>query len=810
MSHDQNLSNQIGTGTNPSTDTHSSDAPVRRHGAICNSAELQQFLDLLEEGGNFCFRTVSQDRIGRKSSSLVDVKRRNANGEGAYVVVNAGGQTDNEIDRIRAVYVDLDGSPLEPVMECSLEPHIVVQTSPGRYHAYWIVDDLPVSDFTPVQRCILQRYAGDPRVFNPSRVMRLPGLLHHKYKPYLSHIIHQSNAQPYTGEQIKSEFPPVPDTGNSRVQRQTEISSTDPVVIALRDHGLIRRIRQDGGYDVDCPFAKDHTTAGGVSETTYFPPHTGGFKSGKVVCQHAHCNNRDMSDYRAALGLSSRSSRVTPQRSEASEQPPASDLAQDLAESITDQLCQALQIVPEAHPAEVGRITVNPAVIDGMLNCAFWSGNKGKLFVINDDNGINQYPDKDAWKNLCRCAGSPVDTEVIDHLLQLSPQVSEMSPSQAKREASRIANIPCEIMMDELKWRNQRDHVQWKVDMFARAPRMELREDAVRIILHHCPFKDYGEPDPAIIEDYFEHFPELEDTIAMIVASRFASDRKKAYLWMLASTDWGKGFFTACLNELGLVVEMSVKEIEKVFEGGPAAKRPEQFKRAWILVINEFKSVKAEVKQLESSMQIAPKNQLTSDVDLFTKLFLSAENVSSLVTDHGVEDQFLQRFSLMHKQGSLLDRPLFSKDPGYYRRNVVAFLARTMNALVDQYIVKGPQEADRLATHEVRKFQASYGLSNYCESFSSASEGLAEEFRIWLKKRGAPDNFYRDANKGRIYLKNATKELVEFLSSTKSPDEVYTIKRRKEDIFRELSCDNRGFASHKTSSNTSIKAVRIS
>ena len=93
--------------------------------------------------------------------------------------------------RVRAVFVDLDGSPIEPVMEAPLQPHIVVETSPERFHAYWLVDDILKQEFSAVQEMLERRFDGDAHVKDLPRVMRLAGFYHQKHEPpYLTHILH--------------------------------------------------------------------------------------------------------------------------------------------------------------------------------------------------------------------------------------------------------------------------------------------------------------------------------------------------------------------------------------------------------------------------------------------------------------------------------------------------------------------------------------------------------------------------------------------------------------------------------------------
>jgi hypothetical protein len=46
---------------------------------------------------------------------------------------------------VRALFLDLDGAPLEPVL-LHATPHIITESSPGRFHPYYRVQEM--SNFT--------------------------------------------------------------------------------------------------------------------------------------------------------------------------------------------------------------------------------------------------------------------------------------------------------------------------------------------------------------------------------------------------------------------------------------------------------------------------------------------------------------------------------------------------------------------------------------------------------------------------------------------------------------------------------------
>ena len=159
-----------------------------------------------------------------------------------------------------------------------------------------------------------------------------------------------------------------------------------------------------------------------------------------------------------------------------------------------------------------------------------------------------------------------------------------------------IAAAIREPILDEIKLNRQRSTLAWRVDMFSAEPVFELREFDVQITLPHRPLIQ-GPFEQRFIDDFREHWPEVDRVLAFIAAARFAGDRKKGFLWWLASSDFGKGFFMGQLTAAGVVASTSVKEIEKVMEGAPVGLSADSFKRAMVLWIDEFKNVKSELKR---------------------------------------------------------------------------------------------------------------------------------------------------------------------------------------------------------------------
>jgi len=152
-------------------------------------------------GGSMTFQTFDDRRkrgylakvlhgeYSELRDQLVSLNRWNV---GVYVTVNETdftGRRKENITGVRALFADLDGSPLDPVDDADLKPHMIVESSCDRYHAYWMVEDCPLEEFSVYQKAIARRFNSDPKVHDLPRVMRLPGYYHCKSDPYPTQII---------------------------------------------------------------------------------------------------------------------------------------------------------------------------------------------------------------------------------------------------------------------------------------------------------------------------------------------------------------------------------------------------------------------------------------------------------------------------------------------------------------------------------------------------------------------------------------------------------------------------------------------
>lgn len=151
-----------------------------------------------KSGGDPKYTRVLNGTLADHGAELV---RFNALGAGIYVTINETdlkGRKGQNIVRVRAVFVDLDGAPLDPVIANGHTPHIVTETSSGKWHVFWRVADMPLDQFGPVQEALAAKFNSDASVHDLSRVMRLPGFEHRKGAPFLIKIKTTGDHAPFT------------------------------------------------------------------------------------------------------------------------------------------------------------------------------------------------------------------------------------------------------------------------------------------------------------------------------------------------------------------------------------------------------------------------------------------------------------------------------------------------------------------------------------------------------------------------------------------------------------------------------------
>jgi hypothetical protein len=118
--------------------------------------DAQRFLNVLDDRTNrFTFQTFDDNKLrndkalarivhGTLDENYAELVNYSWNGAGTFVTINATnfqGRTKECIVEVRSYFADLDGAPYENISRLGLKPHIITQTSPGRFGVFYIIAD---------------------------------------------------------------------------------------------------------------------------------------------------------------------------------------------------------------------------------------------------------------------------------------------------------------------------------------------------------------------------------------------------------------------------------------------------------------------------------------------------------------------------------------------------------------------------------------------------------------------------------------------------------------------------------------------
>lgn len=446
-------------------------------------------------------------------------------------------------------------------------------------------------------------------------------------------------------------------------------------------------------------------------------------------------------------------------------------------------------------------------VIDEMITSSFWSGQKSKMNSLNSENSLVIFCKEDSFNFLQKIYGHVVSYESVMEAALLI----DSDPAKAAKIAKSAMLIPHKAIIEHIMLNNQRERIEMRVDMFADTGRVEMLDEMARVVYPHYELlPKVTHYDQSVIDDYKQHFPMLDDFINFVVASRFARDRKKSYLWLKCESDWGKGFLLGILAEFGLTVDLSIPEISSLMSGSPVGRSMSDFKRAMVMSVDEFKTMRDEVKRLQNSIDISPKNQLSACVEIFVKLFTSADDVPSLAGDNGVEDQFANRFSFINGVGVLEKRDKFKAcGSGYYFDNVASYFASAVNLKVEEMRSYGRVESENRSAIYLKNFHKKHGIGNNFKRLSMTLDTICEEMVAWFVGYAEIDMTRTDSAKayshkviqdfsgkilkcdrGDYYLKSYSKAVDDYLHLTLDRPQLAMVGKRKVEMISKISADD--------------------
>jgi hypothetical protein len=389
------------------------------------------------------------------------------------------------------------------------------------------------------------------------------------------------------------------------------------------------------------------------------------------------------------------------------------------------------------------------SVLRTAWDSSFSTTNNNKVVLLNRNDEIVDLSVGDAKTfGLSRSFGRVFYSDLLDEVIA-EMKLPDPEETELRKALAWLEHGP---FMELLKLLKQAKSLDISVDMFAKRGGLSVADSVATIALPHRRFEVSALPGASVVKqvvgDYLQHFPEFGELLDVVLHARFATDRRHAFVWLHSPSSWGKGFLLAIFAKLGLVVDVQAAEIEKAMAGGPVGLSMIDMLRTWILFVDEFKAASSELKLLNRQIAISPKNQLRCTVQLYTKLFASAENVRSLVGD-GVEAQFNNRFAYLspstHDQ-KLEDRPLYKElGKAVYLGAMVSYVAGYLNVGVDRLCAMGAIESSKVADNFIEEYQAERRLYMTFGNLDDAVVDMVAQIRrcltAYARWMGSGDKF---------------------------------------------------------------------
>ena len=295
---------------------------------------------------------------------------------------------------------------------------------------------------------------------------------------------------------------------------------------------------------------------------------------------------------------------------------------------------------------------------------------------------------------------------------KFAAQINLEYDAQFKRKTwSPVANL--------LIRENQVDRVASRIDYFISEPSIAILKNEAKVLIPWEPFpvpsRDGIDNYHDIISDYQEHFKELDAFITVLASTAFASNLKKAYLWIQAFSDWGKGFLMSVLEDMGMALVMEQGEVDKALAGSPVGLEADAFLRILCVVFDEFSSVNSNVKRLDGDININEKFKPRATVRFPLKLYLSMDDVPSMAGT-GVESQFANRFSYLSYGDYSTATPINRREvfiregQDSYFRAVSHFVGTKVNELIEGYRAMGRDAAAKKADEAITAWHADHAI----------------------------------------------------------------------------------------------------
>lgn len=369
---------------------------------------------------------------------------------------------------------------------------------------------------------------------------------------------------------------------------------------------------------------------------------------------------------------------------------------------------------------------------------------------------------------------------------------------------------------------NQYSYFLYSRDPFAEYPRVVKRDILVEYIkdgIYIAPFAPTidisTEEAKEIIDDYKDHFPEVTEVIKWVVACRFNAARRSSYLYIRVNAGFGKSFFLSLLEDLGIAVKVKGSQLKDNSAGDLS---PAMFRNAFALAIDEFTHFAQELKDMTNTMSLSAKFQLAERVQVYAKIFLSAEKSSSFFGEAGVDAQIAERVNLIDLSNSakISERPVYNRNKKKYEETLKLYFHKIIATETQKYIDMGRNESAIKSDMFMNHFNTAHKINaNAIEKIKEAVHEVLRDYVEYIENqnneiRQTTNRLFNELQNDivvdssvQILIKRPTKVFERVIREI--GDQFYKVAKFKQtdldEIFGKLEVFKRG--------GKTIKAIRV-
>ncbi|WJJ26578.1 primase-helicase family protein [Enterobacter hormaechei] len=338
-------------------------------------------------------------------------------------------------------------------------------------------------------------------------------------------------------------------------------------------------------------------------------------------------------------------------------------------------------------------------------------------------------------------------------------KAADEAPARLEKAIGDVSKAINNVLLKVLEAKRQANRMRVEFDMFADQGSCELHVsgDGCAVYTRPVPLFNMPAPDAAIVDDYRDHWPDVDKFIDWLFRSRIASSGKQSFLWKNAVSNSGKTLLMGALkDELNIATELHLDDISRkgTLDGGRPA---EEFAGKWLVVFDEIREFPAAMKHLDNSLRVTAKFQMTQEVRMHGKLIMSAFELEGLAD--GVESQIANRLSRLESSNVITSRPLFKERRGTaYRVNIARYIAQRLDAMIIAAREQGREAAVCEADRWLGEFLSNNSIVHAVGSQDDVLAEWAGDFAEWvrLEARDGNDTSIKAALKGDVLKRPQT------------------------------------------------------